>query len=104
MAPVHCPLCGEAPLPSHLWLCHDCGAVFDTFLTSGRCPKCGLVFMYTECGHSRSRSLLEDFLIGDATGQVEPLAPDGPCIDETASPPLRQVSIQDPPTDAPPNE
>ena len=47
-ATPRCPLCHWEPLPGDEWVC-DCGHVWDTFQTRGRCPRCGYQWEETEC-------------------------------------------------------
>jgi hypothetical protein len=44
-----CPSCKTAPPLGELWRCGKCGQTFDTFLTQGICPHCGVQFNITQC-------------------------------------------------------
>ena len=51
-----CPSCKTTPPLGELWRCGQCGKAFDTFLTHGACPHCGVQFNITQCldcGESR---------------------------------------------------
>jgi hypothetical protein len=44
-----CPSCQTAPPAGELWRCGKCGQAFDTFLTGGTCPHCGINYSVTQC-------------------------------------------------------
>lgn len=44
-----CPSCKTAPPLGELWRCGKCGQQFDTFLTQGICPHCGVQYSATQC-------------------------------------------------------
>jgi Zn-dependent protease len=44
-----CPSCYAAPPMAEIWRCAKCGTAFDTFLTGGVCPHCGMQFGTTQC-------------------------------------------------------
>lgn len=47
---IYCPLCKWKPPKAPLWVCLPvCGHKWDTFETSGQCPKCGEQFERTNC-------------------------------------------------------
>jgi Zn-dependent protease len=51
-----CPVCRQPPVIGRFWVCHKCGARFDTFQTQGACPVCATQFATTtcvDCGESR---------------------------------------------------
>ncbi len=59
-APHHqeyaCPICRMAPPQGEFWLCGHCRKPFDTFITRGNCPHCGVQYAVTacpECGSQR---------------------------------------------------
>ena len=44
-----CPACKIAPPKLPCWQCHQCGTLFDTFTSVGRCPNCGTSAAVTGC-------------------------------------------------------
>jgi len=44
-----CPSCRTAPPRGELWRCGKCTKQFDTFLTQGICPHCGVQYSATQC-------------------------------------------------------
>lgn len=56
---IRCPLCRWQPDPASRWFCADCdfpeyfyggcGAMWNTFETSGRCPGCRHRWRWTSC-------------------------------------------------------
>ncbi len=44
-----CPLCLWESSPADNWLCSQCGCVWNTFKTRGRCPKCNYQWTMTAC-------------------------------------------------------
>jgi len=45
---IECPKCGWEPQPDDRWQC-NCGHVWNTFETTGRCPACHKVWEHTRC-------------------------------------------------------
>ncbi|MEP7284453.1 MAG: hypothetical protein ABI947_01635 [Chloroflexota bacterium] len=45
---IACPKCDWRPDDSSKWEC-SCGCQWNTFETHGICPKCGQVWMMTQC-------------------------------------------------------
>lgn len=57
---VRCPTCAWAPHGEEGWECEACAAVFDTFKTRARCPRCSKTWDETMClGCSRMVRHLE---------------------------------------------
>ena len=48
---VACPRCGYVPVTGESWRCSPdgCGALFDTFETHAKCPRCDATFSWTAC-------------------------------------------------------
>lgn len=44
-----CPSCKTSPPQGAIWVCRNCGAQHDTFLTQGICPRCGAQPATTTC-------------------------------------------------------
>jgi len=44
-----CPECKTPPPVGELWRCGQCQQAFDTFLTGGLCPHCGMQYPMTRC-------------------------------------------------------
>ena len=47
-ARIRCPRCGWQPRADDRWQC-ECGCVWNTFETRGRCPDCGQRWKDTQC-------------------------------------------------------
>lgn len=45
---IRCPKCSWEPLIDDLWE-SDCGYLWNTFTTFGKCPSCGKVYKETQC-------------------------------------------------------
>jgi hypothetical protein len=45
---ICCPSCKWEPFEDSMWEC-NCGTVWNTFSTAGRCPGCGKVWKDTQC-------------------------------------------------------
>lgn len=45
---VKCPKCSSLPKDEELWIC-DCGTIWNTFKTGGKCPKCNKIWNKTQC-------------------------------------------------------
>lgn len=45
---IACPKCDWEPDDNSLWQC-TCGHLWNTFETSGKCPKCAKVWADTQC-------------------------------------------------------
>ena len=45
---IYCPKCEWQPGAGDRWYC-SCGHAWNTFDTQGRCPKCGKVWLDTQC-------------------------------------------------------
>ena len=59
-----CPVCKTAPPQGPFWVCGKCRKPFDTFVTQGICPNCGVqygVAFCPECGNLRPLSEWESF-------------------------------------------
>jgi tetratricopeptide (TPR) repeat protein len=57
---IRCPTCAWAPYGEEGWECEGCSAVFDTFKTRARCPRCSKTWEKTMClGCSRMVAHLE---------------------------------------------
>ena len=48
MTKIACPKCNWEPDGGAHWMC-SCGHQWNTFETSGRCPRCGKNWEYTQC-------------------------------------------------------
>lgn len=47
---IYCPKCRWEPRAGDLWICQPgCNHEWNTFDTGGRCPKCGKVWLETDC-------------------------------------------------------
>lgn len=47
---IYCPLCSWAPGPYDRWVClSECGMVWNTFETNGKCPRCRRRWTETCC-------------------------------------------------------
>src|SRR5262245_28584969 len=68
---IRCPRCSWRPKPSSRWSCYwvdgpeprfdACGAVWNTFSTKGRCPRCSHQWQWTSCLHCEQWSLHVDW-------------------------------------------
>jgi hypothetical protein len=68
---IRCPLCAWQPTPASLWFCigigtpepsfRGCGALWNTFRTRGRCPRCEHQWQWTSCLQCAGWSLHEDW-------------------------------------------
>jgi hypothetical protein len=68
---IRCPLCSWRPEPSSRWTCawsggpeprfEACGAVWNTFITRGRCPGCSHEWQWTSCHRCEQWSRHEDW-------------------------------------------
>lgn len=45
---ISCPKCNWKPGSEDNWIC-ECGHIWNTFETSGKCPKCQKVWTETQC-------------------------------------------------------
>jgi hypothetical protein len=45
---IECPVCSWKPDGGKYWSC-DCGNVWNTFDTAGRCPTCKILWEMTQC-------------------------------------------------------
>jgi hypothetical protein len=45
---ISCPKCNWKPDGNDYWVC-ECGNIWNTFETSGKCPKCQKVWTETQC-------------------------------------------------------
>ncbi|WP_207497067.1 hypothetical protein [Aridibaculum aurantiacum] len=45
---IYCPKCQWEPAEDSEWMC-ECGHVWNTFDTGGRCPSCKKVWDHTQC-------------------------------------------------------
>jgi hypothetical protein len=47
---IYCPKCHWEPTFFSTWFCDDiCNHEWNTFDTYGQCPKCGKIWMETQC-------------------------------------------------------
>ena len=58
-----CPSCRSGPPLGPLWACGRCGAAFDTFETSARCPACGAEFAQTRCADCGRLSAIGEWVV-----------------------------------------
>ncbi len=65
---IACPKCDWEPEIYDVWQC-SCGYIWNTFITGGRCPSCGIIWKDTQCLSCRKWSPhidwyrdLDDFL------------------------------------------
>lgn len=75
---IRCPLCFWQPSASSRWTCHsqgtpeppfnDCGTVWNTFDTRGKCPGCGHQWLWTTCLQCRVASRHEEWYDKDGPG------------------------------------
>ena len=69
---IYCPRCAWEPGPHDRWMClPECGTVWNTFETGGKCPGCGRRWTETCCLACARWSPHEDWYHDDETGADE---------------------------------
>jgi Zn-dependent protease len=66
-APRHdgfaCPVCKTVPPQGAFWICGKCRKPFDTFVTQGVCPNCGVQYGITYCTECGSVRPLNEWVV-----------------------------------------
>lgn len=66
---IRCPKCRWVPCKDSRWCClPECGMIWNTFDTAGKCPRCSKQWVVTQCLACHKRALHVDWYESGSTG------------------------------------